>query len=62
VDPDTGKYTIKKYGSKKKEKDGSWEHEEVLLEPLNKDFKPIILKSDSQGEVAVIAEFIDVLK
>lgn len=58
VDPDTGKYAIKKYTSKKQAKGDSWEHQEILLESLNKDYPPIVLKPKDEGEVTVIAEFV----
>jgi len=62
-DPDTGgKYTIKKYTSiKKYNEDGTWEHEEIILHPLNNSYKPIIISNPEVGEFNVIAEFIQVL-
>jgi type III restriction enzyme len=63
ADPDTGKYTIKRYSSKKREQEeGSWEHEEITLEPLNKDYKPIVLMPSSEEEVVVVAEFVCLIK
>jgi len=63
-DPETGgKYTIKKYTSKKKVlEDGSWEHEEITLLPLNPDYKPVNIPNSEEGEFMVIAEFDSVLK
>jgi phage repressor protein C with HTH and peptisase S24 domain len=61
-DPDTGgKYTVKKYTSKKQITDDSWEHEEITLLPLNKKYEPIKIPNSEEGEFMVIAEFIDVL-
>lgn len=62
-DVDTGgSYAIKKYQSEKREeKDGTWHHEKIILEPLNNDYKPIVLSNVSEDEFKVIAEFIDVL-
>ena len=62
-DPETGgKYTVKKYSSKKKfSSDGTWEHEEIALWPLNKDYSPIIIPNSEEGEFMIIAEFVAVL-
>ena len=63
IDSDTGgKYTVKKYTSKKKyEADGSWEHEEITLLPINPAYKPIVIPSSNDGEFMVIAEFLRVV-
>jgi len=62
-DSDTGgKYTVKKYTSVKKyNEDGTWEHEEIILHPLNNSYKPILISNPEEGEFKVIAEFIQVL-
>lgn len=59
-DPDTGgSYTVKRYSSKKKMNfDETWQHEEIILEPLNKDYQPIILSQIGEGEFKVIAELV----
>ena len=64
IDPNTGgKYTVKKYTSEKKyNSDGSWEHEEIALFPLNPEYSPIIIPKGSDGEFMVIAEFVAVVK
>jgi DUF2075 family protein/phage repressor protein C with HTH and peptisase S24 domain len=57
-----GSYTVKKYTSKKKYKtDGTWEHEEIVLEPINKAYEPILISPEEAPNFKVIAEFIDVL-
>ncbi|MFH1369126.1 MAG: DNA/RNA helicase domain-containing protein [Elusimicrobiota bacterium] len=57
-----GTYTVKKYRSDKKYyKDETWQHERIILEPLNNDFEPIKLTPQEDGEFKVIAEFISVL-
>ncbi|MCK9614425.1 MAG: DUF2075 domain-containing protein [Candidatus Omnitrophica bacterium] len=63
ADPDTGgKYTVKKYTSKKKIVDGvAWEHEAIKLLPLNTAYKPIDIPNSEEGSFIVIAEFIKVL-
>lgn len=64
-DPDTGgQYTIKIYQSEKvASEDGEWQHSRITLEPCSTDpsFQPIVIKVESDGEVAVIAEMIAVL-
>jgi phage repressor protein C with HTH and peptisase S24 domain len=63
-DLDTGgKYTVKKYTSKNKfSQDGTWEHEEITLLPLNTEYSPISIPNADEGEFMVIAEFIAVIK
>jgi len=57
-----GSYTVKRYKSEKRyEKDETWFHERIILEPINRDFEPIVLKDCVEGEFKVIAELIDVL-
>jgi DUF2075 family protein/phage repressor protein C with HTH and peptisase S24 domain/DNA replication protein DnaC len=62
-DVDTGgSYTVKKYRSEKKvESEDNWHHEKIILEPLNKDYEPIIVTPESEGDFKIIAEFITVL-
>lgn len=64
ADVDTkSSYTVKKYSSEKKYySDGSWQHEKITLEPLNKKYEPIILFRSTEDEFKVIAEFIAVVK
>ena len=58
-----GSYSIKKYMSKKKYgKDESWVHKDIILEPLNKVFQPIILSSEDSEDFKIIAEFVGILK
>ena len=63
-DVDTGgKYTVKKYTSKKKyAPDETWEHDEITLLPLNPAYAPIMIPNSNDGEFMVIAEFVTVLK
>ena len=62
-DPETGgAFTVKRYHSKKLVREGgSWEHEQITLEPLNGEFQPIVLTAKEEGDVAVAAEFLRVL-
>jgi SOS-response transcriptional repressor LexA len=64
LDPeDGGRYTIKRYRSvKRRSTDGlEWEHQEVVLEPLNDEFKPISLKDQEKNEVRVIGELVAII-
>lgn len=62
-DPETGgAYTIKRYRSEKaKSGDGTWLHTRITLHPENPAFQPITLTPDDEGEVKVIAEFLEAL-
>ena len=63
TDPETGgSYSIKKYFSEKSFKsDGSWMHEQIVLRPINQDYKPIIVDPEIEGRFTVIAEFVGLL-
>jgi SOS-response transcriptional repressor LexA len=63
VDPESGeRYTLKRYQSEKSsEADGTWRHVTITLQPINPDFQPIVLTTDDEGSVAVVAEFLYVL-
>lgn len=62
-DPDyAGSYSIKKYESRKTYDDsGSWRHEVITLEPLNHEYKPIIISQDNADDFRIVGEFIGVL-
>lgn len=62
-DPDhNGSYTIKTYTSEKKydKETGQWQHERIVLKPLNPGYNPIVIEED--GDFTVIGEFIDFLR
>ncbi len=62
TDPETGeRYTVKRYRSEKKEGEQGWRHVAVTLEPLNPAYPPIVLTTDDEARVRVIAEFVDVV-
>ena len=62
TDPDTGqRYTVKRYESEKAQAGDSWRHETITLKPVNPDFKPIVLTRADEGQLQVIAEFVEVL-
>lgn len=62
-DPETGgSYTVKRYESEKEQaEDGEWHHCVIRLLPLNPEFDAILLDAVREGEVAVVAELIEVL-
>jgi SOS-response transcriptional repressor LexA len=62
-DPETGgSFTVKRYRSEKiASAEGGWQHALIRLEPLNKDFQPILLRDVPEGEVRVVAEFLEIL-
>ena len=62
IDPETGgRYTLKRYESKKVGDGDSWRHTEITLKPINPEFEPIVLTHDDEGEVAVVAELVEVV-
>jgi phage repressor protein C with HTH and peptisase S24 domain len=57
---DSARYTIKRYTSTKiHNEDGTWTHDDIRLEPLNREFEAFSLHPD---EFRVIAEFVKVLE
>jgi type III restriction enzyme len=63
ADPDTGgQYTLKVFKSEKVAVDGEdWRHDRIVLEPLNPAYEPIVLEPRDEGDVGVIAEFVEVV-
>ena len=62
MDPETGeRYTVKRYESEKVQEGDSWRHTRITLKPINPDFEPIVLTGAEEGELQVIAEFVEVL-
>jgi type I restriction enzyme R subunit len=62
IDPESGeRYTVKRYESKKAKKGDSWRHEKITLKPVNSDFKSIALTGADEGQLQVVAEFVEVL-
>lgn len=62
-DPDTdAKFTVKKYESEKIiDTDGGWQHSLIRLLPINPSYQPIVLKDVDEGEVSILAEFVEVV-
>lgn len=62
VDPETGaRYTVKRYDSTKAKTEEGWRHCVVTLKPVNPDFDPIVIKEADDGQLQVVAEFLEVL-
>jgi phage repressor protein C with HTH and peptisase S24 domain len=64
TDPESGeRFTVKRYESEKQAADdGTWRHVKITLHPVNKDFSPILLTTEDEGSVAVVAEVVEVLR
>jgi len=57
-----GEYTLKVYGSEKTVRDDEeWEHMSITLKPLNPKYEPIVLTPTDEGDVRVLAEFVEVV-
>jgi type I restriction enzyme R subunit len=62
IDPESGEcYTVKRYQSEKVMHGDSWRHTRISLKPINPDFQPIELLGSEEGELQVVAEFVEVL-
>lgn len=57
-----GAYSIKEYSSTKSyDEFGGWQHEKIELQPLNKEFNPIIINVEDSDDFRVIGEFVGVV-
>ena len=55
------RHTVKRYHSRKQQRpDGSWEHDAILLEPLNPEFEAWELNPE-EDRFRIVAEFVQVL-
>jgi SOS-response transcriptional repressor LexA len=54
------RYTIKRYRSFKRTDEEGWQHERIVLEPLNPEYEPWDL--DEDAKIRVIGEFVEVLE
>ena len=62
IDPETDlRYTVKRYRSEKTADEDGWRHVRIVLEPTNHEFSPIVLTTEDEEAVAVVAEFVEVL-
>lgn len=59
-DPDySGSYSIKTYTSRKKfDEYGNWMHEEIVLQPKNKSYNPIIINEEDSEDFRIVGEFV----
>jgi len=48
-------------GPRKKmdDSDGAWQHEEIILQPLNPAYSPIIIPNAEDEEFMVVAEVVE---
>ena len=62
TDPESGqRYTVKRYESQKAKDGDSWRHAKIIPRPVNADFGPIVLTDAEEGQIQVVAEFLEVL-
>ena len=62
TDPvDGGRYTVKRYRSIKQVSEDGWEHQSIQLEPLNKDYRPIVISREDAEDIRVVGEFVSVI-
>jgi type I restriction enzyme, R subunit len=62
ADPETGeRYTVKRYASTKAKKGDVWQHERIILKPVNSEFRSIDLTGAEDGQLRVVAELVEVL-
>ena len=61
-DPETGeRFTVKRYRSNKTQDENGWWHVSITLDPVNPDFEPIVLTTDDETAIDVMAELIQVI-
>lgn len=54
-----GAYSIKEYHSTKSyNEDGTWQHEQITLRPLNKEFNPIILTPEDEDDFRIVGAYV----
>jgi phage repressor protein C with HTH and peptisase S24 domain len=62
TDPEMGgQYTVKVYESEKQATEEGWQHTRITLKPLNPNYEPIVLTPSDDGDVRVLAEFVEVV-
>lgn len=58
-----GAYSIKEYHSVKHfNSDGSWEHDEIMLLPRNKDYQPIRINPEDAEDFRIVGEYVGKLE
>ena len=59
TDPDSGgRFTVKKYHSRKAATEDGWTHEHIELQPLNPTYEPIIIHSGEADDLVVVGEWV----
>lgn len=61
LDPDTGRYTVKRYRSEKAAEGDTWTHTRITLEPLNPAYAAFDLDAEAAADLQVVAEWLAVL-
>ena len=62
IDLETGeRFTVKRYRSKKTEDENAWRYVEIRLEPLNTDFDAILLSTEDEAVIEIMAELVEVI-
>ena len=63
-DPETHqRFTIKRYSSEKEYfKDRGLRNKKIVLSPVNKEFKDIVLENVSEDDFRVVAEFVEAIR
>jgi len=56
-----GRYTVKRYHSKKTQTADGWEHQTIELQPINPDYPTIPLTAETATDVVINAEFVDLI-
>jgi SOS-response transcriptional repressor LexA len=63
IDPmDGGRYTVKRYVSRKNVSGDSWQHTQVELKPLNPAYPTISLTPDQTPDLRILGEFVKVIE
>lgn len=58
-----GAYSIKEYHSQKSfDEDGNWQHEQIVLKPINRAYEPITLTPDDIDDFRIVGGFVGVLQ
>lgn len=59
-EPGENRFTIKRYRSTKTRTEEGWQHEKIVLEPLNPEYESWEL--DENARIRVVGEFVQVLE
>jgi len=63
IDPmEGGRYTVKRYVSRKEVSGDSWQHTQVELQPLNPAYPTISLTPDQTPDLRILGEFVKVIE